>query len=372
MTQDQHQSGPIVWCGIIAATCALVFLMQQVLWLSVPFLLAVILYYVMLSPFQRLLRMGFTRNTAAVLVGFGFGIVTLLAALIAIVWIPAPETGWANMPTRYLSAGVGFVRNMLAALEHQFPFLQPAHLGDSVERNLALYSRDFLQHHLTDLLVAMAAWVPSLLLAPFLSFFFLRDGRRFKRFLARAVPNAFFEKTLFLLHEVDQTARRYFQGMLKLTAIDTVVLALGLWAIGLPSPLLLGLIAAVLAWVPYVGSIVGCLVVILVASIEAPDNNVVAYSAICVFIAARLLDDFVFMPMTLGRSLRIHPLVTVVMIFIGGALAGVTGLMLVLPLLGVVMVVGETLGVLITDARLQARHRYARSLRVKEASVDLK
>ena len=54
-----------------------------------------------------------------------------------------------------------------------------------------------------------------------------------------------------------------------------------------------------------------------------------------------------------------------------GALAGVVGLMLVLPLLGVVMVVGETLGRLVTNPRLRARHRYARALRTRQASMDL-
>jgi len=369
---EQQQSGPIVWSCIIAATCVLLFLMQQVLWLSVPFLLGIILYYMLLSPMQRLLRMGYSRNTAALIVGSGFLLFVLLAVLAAIMWIPAPSTAWHELPARYLSAGMRFLRNMMGALEQQFPFLQPAHLGDSVDASLASYTKGFVKRHLTDVLVAAAAWVPSLLLAPFLTFFFLRDGRRFKRFLARAVPNAFFEKTLYLLHEVDQTARRYFHGMLKLTIIDTLVLSVGLWAIGLQSALLLGFIAAVLAWVPYVGSIAGCLLVVLVASADAPDNNMMAYSAIFVFIAARLLDDFIFMPLTLGRSLRIHPLVTVLMIFIGGTLAGVTGLMLVLPLLGVMMVIGETIGVLLTDQRLQARHRYARALRVKQASIDLK
>jgi hypothetical protein len=76
-----------------------------------------------------------------------------------------------------------------------------------------------------------------------------------------------------------------------------------------------------------------------------------------------MLDDFVYMPLTIGKSLRMHPLLTVVMIFVGGAVAGVTGLMLVLPVLGVAMVVGQTLGQLITDARLVARHRHARGLR---------
>ena len=58
---------------------------------------------------------------------------------------------------------------------------------------------------------------------------------------------------------------------------------------------------------------------------------------------------------TLGKSLNIHPLLTVLMIFVGGAVAGVPGLMLVLPVLGVVMGLGETSGQLLTDPRLRAR-----------------
>jgi hypothetical protein len=192
--------------------------------------------------------------------------------------------------------------------------------------------------------VTLAAWLPSLLLAPFLAFFFLRDGCRFTKFIANAVPNAFFERTLYLMHEMDKTARAYFQGLISLTILDTIALAVGLWVIGLSAPLLLGLVCAVLAWVPYIGSILGCLLVVLVAATDFPLDPWMAYGAIIVFILVRLLDDFVFMPLTIGRSLRMHPLLTVLMIFVGGAVAGVAGLMLVLPLLGVAMVVGETVG----------------------------
>ncbi len=170
---------------------------------------------------------------------------------------------------------------------------------------------------------------------------------------------------------MDQTARRYFEGLLKLTVIDTAMLAFGLWLIGVSSPLVLGLISAVLAWVPFVGSVIGCILVVIVAATDAPSNPLMAYGAIGVFVAVRLLDDFLFMPLTLGRSLQIHPVMTVLMIFVGGALAGVAGLMMVLPLLGVVMLVGETLGRLITNPRLQARHRNAMKLRTRQASRDL-
>jgi predicted PurR-regulated permease PerM len=211
-----------------------------------------------------------------------------------------------------------------------------------------------------------------MLLAPFLAFFFLRDGWRFKKFLSRAVPNAFFEKTLYLLDQVDYTARLYFQGLIKLTVLDTFCLAIGLWIIGVSAPFLLGLVTAILAWVPYIGSILGCLLVVLVAATDYPGDPSVAYSAIGLFIWVRLLDDFFFMPLTIGRSLKLHPLLTVIMIFVGGAVAGVAGLMLVLPLLGVVMVLGETAGEVVTDPRLRARHTYAKHLRHRQVTADLK
>jgi predicted PurR-regulated permease PerM len=59
------------------------------------------------------------------------------------------------------------------------------------------------------------------------------------------------------------------------------------------------------------------------------------------------------------------------MLFIGGAVAGISGLMLALPLLGVVMVVGETIGKVVTDRRLMARYRHAKQLRTTVASADL-
>ena len=134
---------------------------------------------------------------------------------------------------------------------------------------------------------------------------------------------------------------------------------------------MLGFLTAVLAWVPYVGSILGCLLVVLVAATDFPGHPAMAYAAIGLFVMVRLLDDFVLMPMTIGRNLKLHPLLTVVMIFVGGAVAGIAGLMLVLPLLGVVKVLGETVGEIVTDPRLRARHAHALHLMKREVTHDL-
>lgn len=66
---------------------------------------------------------------------------------------------------------------------------------------------------------------------------------------------------------------------------------------GLSGPIVLALICAVLAWIPYVGSILGGVLVVLVAATDFPGTPTMAYSAV-----ARLLDDFVYMPVTVGHS----------------------------------------------------------------------
>lgn len=365
-----NSSGPVVWAAIIAATCLLLLVFQKMLWLVVPFLLALILYYFLYPPVKALIYRGMSRDAAASAVTLVFLALLVIVGVALMPWVARQIVDWQNTVERYAEGGMRLLDASLRALEAHWPTLARAHLADTVAARLT-QGAGSVGDHLEPIAIGIMAWTPSLLLAPFLAFFFLRDGRRFKRFLSAAVPNAFFEKTLFLLHEIDRTSRAYFQGLINLTVLDALTLAAGLWLLGIPGPLALGLICAVLAWVPYVGSILGGLLVVLVAATDFPDAPGMAYRAVALFIGVRLLDDFVYMPLTIGKSLELHPLVTVLMIFVGGAVAGVPGLMLVLPVLGVVMVIGETIGLIVTDPRLMARHRHARALRREQASSDL-
>lgn len=366
-----RSSGPFVWASIITVTCLLLFAFQKILFLVVPFLLALTIYYFLYPPMQRLVLAGMSRSAAASLVTAAFMLLLLVCGALMLPWISTHMTDWQGSVERYLHGGTSLLERSLSSLEERYAVLQHAHLAASVGARLNDFFGSFAEHYLAPIVLGIAAWLPSLLLAPFLAFFFLKDGRDFQHFLGRAVPNAFFERTLNLLDEVDQASRAYFQGLINLTILDTLTLAFGLWLIGMPAPLGLGLLAAVLAWVPYVGSILGGLLVVLVAATDFPGEPDMATWAIGLFILVRLLDDFVYMPLTIGKSLHMHPLVTVLMIFIGGAVAGIAGLILVLPVLGVVMVIGETIGMIVTDPRLMARYAHGLALRKAQASADL-
>ena len=158
--------------------------------------------------------------------------------------------------------------------------------------------------------------------------------------------------------------------MLKLTAIDTVCIGIGLWIIGVPNAFVLGLVAAVFLWVPVVGSVIGCILVVLVAATEFPSDPSMVYAVIGLFVLLRMVDNFFFIPLTVGRSIQMHPLPVVLMVFIGGAVAGVAGLILALPVAGVVSAVVGTIGGIVQNPRLRARHAYAKSLQKQKISAD--
>lgn len=367
---ERHQSGPLVWMVIIGTTCLLLAAFQKLLWLTVPFLLALILYYMLQPAMQLLIYRGMRRETASGLVMSGFLGVSLVAVMLALPVFGARLIDWQATVMRYLQGGYALFDHSLRSLESSWDLFAKARLADTVAMRLDDYSKS-LSGHVEPIVIGVATWAPALILTPFLAFFFLRDGRSFLRFLVKAVPNAFLERSLSLIAEVDHAARAYFHGLLLLTLLDTLTLGLGLWLLGFPGALLLGLICAVLAWLPYIGSVLGGLLVVLVAATDFPQAPHMAWWAVGLFVLARMLDDFIYMPMTIGKSLDMHPLLTVVMIFVGGAVAGVPGLMLVLPVLGVVMVIGQALGQLLTDPRLMARHRHSHRLNERLAAIDL-
>ncbi len=370
MRRANSPSGPVVWLGILATTCVLLFLLQKVLWLVVPFLFALILYYFLFAPMQWLMYRGLSRPQAATAVMLATLLVMAAYLALLLPWMAAHIADWQDSVARYLRGGQHFLTHSLRSLERAYGVLADARLADMIDARISAQT-DHAGQYVEPVLTGALAWAPTLLLTPFVAFFLLRDGGQFQHMLGKAVPNAFFEKTLYLLDEVDRTTRAYFQGLLRLTFLDTVTLALGLWLMGLPAPFLLGLVCAILSWLPFVGSLAGGLLVVLVAATDFPQAPEMAYGAVGLFLAVRMLDDFVYMPLTIGRSLHMHPLITVLMIFVGGAVAGIAGLMLVMPLLGVVRVVGETVGKVVTNPRLMARYRHERQLRRLRAGVDL-
>jgi predicted PurR-regulated permease PerM len=365
-------SGPLVWIATIGITTLLLAASAKALFLVVPFLLAIILYYIVYPVVRRLELSGVRRETGAALVAGGVTLLVVAVMIPTLPWLVGQSVSGEEVLGRYLEGGRVLIDRTLAGLESQFGFLRRMDFRAEVGRRANEFGDTFMQEQLARALLQAALQLPSLLLAPFLAFFLLRDGRRFLRQILSAVPNAFFERTVFMFDSVHQTTRNYFQGLLKLAVVDATLYTLGLWLIGVSGALILGIVAALLAWIPVIGSVLGCILIVLAAATEFPSDPWVVYATVGMFLSVRFLDTFVIMPLTVGRSIRMHPLPTVLMLFIGGTVAGVAGLVLALPLAGMVSTVVGTIGAIIDDPRLHARHRFGKSLEAKRINADLR
>ncbi len=365
-------TGPVVWMVTMGVTTLLLVASAKALWLVVPFLLAIILYYMLYPVVRRLVLAGVPRETATALVVAGVTLVTVGIMIPLGPWLATQALTGEVTFSRYLEGGRVLIDRTLLTLENQFGFLRRMNFHAEMSVWATEFGENKLQQKLGEVLLAAAAWLPTLLLAPFFAFFMLRDGGVFAKLLASEVPNAFFERTIYMFDQVDVTARNYFQGLLKLTLVDTVILGIGLSLVGVPNAPVLALVAAVFLWIPVVGSAVGCILVVLVAATEFPSDPWVVYGVVGVFVVSRVLDNFFFIPLTVGRSIRMHPMPTVLMVFIGGAVAGVPGLVLALPLAGVVSAVVGTIGGILQDPRLRARHDYAKTLQRRRISADFR
>jgi predicted PurR-regulated permease PerM len=104
MSRSYLASGPLVWLATIGITTLLLAASAKALWLVVPFLLAIILYYLLYPAVRRLELAGFRRETAAALVAGGFTALAVALLIPTVPWLIAQSVA-GEVLGRYLRAG---------------------------------------------------------------------------------------------------------------------------------------------------------------------------------------------------------------------------------------------------------------------------
>jgi predicted PurR-regulated permease PerM len=137
---------------------------------------------------------------------------------------------------------------------------------------------------------------------------------------------------------VSRVAQSYLTGRVLSILIFTVLFTTGFLIIGLESAFLLALIAALLTIVPYVGSIVGGIFPFAVALVTEDSVNT-ALGALMVVGIVQAIDNYFIEPYIIGGEVNLSAFATIVILFIGGLLWGIAGMILFLPLLGIAKIV---------------------------------
>lgn len=312
--------GVIVW--ILAQTLAVFY--NLLLPLSVAGILALMLYP-MVDFLQTRLRLSRLVAISALFVGFS-------AALLGFAFLVMPMV--VNQVAEFVDAVPKILANWQETMGRYFPGLTTmlsARLEwgdlDVLLPNLDTTGKTILSY--LGLLVGLG-FVPLFL------FFTLLSGGKL-RAQATEVLSVFNtrtqEKVLHLMDTFVAYVTAFFQGQLIIAVIMGTLYAAGFTLVGLKAAILIGMFLGLLNIVPYLGTLIGLLVVLPMAYFQPEGSVHLLALALLVFAVVQLLESWLLTPKIMADRSGLHPALVVISIFFWGiALDGVIGMILAVPL----------------------------------------
>jgi predicted PurR-regulated permease PerM len=171
---------------------------------------------------------------------------------------------------------------------------------------------------------------------PFVAFYILKDFQLIEKAALAIVPKNHRKSIVTMLVDIDTALGNYIRGQFLVCVIIGVLAYIGYWFIGMPYALLLACVVGVFNIVPYLGPFLGAAPAIVVASTIS-----LKMVMLVVFVntACQIMEGNVISPQVVGRSLKMHPLLIIFALLVGGEFAGVVGLILAVPFFAVMKVI---------------------------------
>lgn len=327
------------WLGLafLAASFALLWLLGPIL---TPFLMSALLAYLFDPLVDRLEARGLSR-TASVSLVFVLPVAVLIA--VPLLLVPVLETQ-LRVLVQLVPIAIDHARDTIV------PWLQ-ANLGvdpslldvDGLKRAVTEHWRQAggiaasVVAYATRSGFALVGWVASVVLVPVVTFYTLRDWDALVADVHDLLPRDIEPTVSRLARESDEALGAFLRGQVTVMLALGLIYAVGLWMCGLDLALLIGMLAGLVSFVPYLGSIVGigaAAIAMLLQTGQPLDLVPVA----AVFVVGQVLEGFVLTPRLVGDRIRLHPVAVIFAVMAGGQLFGFLGILLALPVTAVLAV----------------------------------
>ena len=178
--------------------------------------------------------------------------------------------------------------------------------------------------------------VLAVITTPFILFYLLRDGKRLPDFILKFVPTALQPQTKMVMSEMNSQVASYIRGQIIVSCCIGALLYIGYLIIGLEYSLVLAIVAACTAVVPYLGPAIAITPALVVAMVTSP---FMLLKMIIVWTAVQLIEGKFISPQIMGKTLKIHPITIIFVIIFAGKMFGVLGIILAVPGYAVLKVV---------------------------------
>ena len=181
-------------------------------------------------------------------------------------------------------------------------------------------------------------WIANLALIPVIMFYLLRDWDRLVAYIDDLLPRSMQPVIAMLARDSDEMLGAFLRGQLLVMLSLSGIYSLGLALVGLDFALLIGLIAGIVSFVPYLGLIVGVTIAGLAVMFQTQDVFNLFW-VFLVFGVAQMIEGMLLTPLLVGERIGLHPVTVIFSVLAGGQLFGFFGVLLALPVAAVLAVI---------------------------------
>ncbi|MGI6081790.1 MAG: AI-2E family transporter [Limnochordia bacterium] len=321
---------------LLAAASGVVFMLYLIRGVLVPFALAAVVAYVFNPLVNAVESRQVPRSGAIVLVYLMFGVAGGLILYVGAPLLAAEmEQIMANLP------GSEGMNDLLRGSQVSAPYLTESPFLKGLIKTGAQQVEGLLARLIArslEVLLAFLARTFTILMVPFLAFYFLRDADKLNRQFISLLPQEHRQETVVLLWRLNQLAGAFLRGQVIVAIIVGLLISVGLALLKVKYALVIGIMAAVFEFIPYFGPAVAAVPAVLFGLMRSPAT---AFWTVLLIIAVHQVEGAILQPHVMSGTLDLHPLTVIAAVLIGGELLGIWGMFMAVPVAAALKLIGR-------------------------------
>ncbi len=322
-----------IWWGLILLSMlAFLYRVRTVL---TPFLFAILIAYILYPLVVAVEKRGSSRIVAILVVYAIFGVLVGVTFWLVMPNLLRDLEGVARRIPEQASqleglgqGALGFFRNM------QLPATIRDGLAIVMER--IQVATEALAGRLMQMLASAFTHIISLLISPVLAFYLLRDHHAMRESALRYIPAKHRGDALYIMKEINYALNGFFRGQILVCIFVGLFIYGGLYFLGIPYALFIGLLAGLFDIIPYFGPILGFVPAAALALTKSP---LTVLWVLILFVAANQIENAIISPKLIGDRVGLHPLVVILAVFVGADLMGIIGMLVAIPIAAMIRVI---------------------------------
>lgn len=158
------------------------------------------------------------------------------------------------------------------------------------------------------------------------------------RFILKIVAPEDQQRAKTIMNKASGVAQKYLTGLALMIVSLWILYSIGFSIVGVKHAIFFAILCGMLEIVPFVGNITGTSITVIVSLAQGGDINLVI-GILVVYGLVQFIQTYILEPLVVGAEVNINPLFTILVIVVGEALWGIAGMVLAIPLLGIVKII---------------------------------